>query len=392
MCLNLWGFDPDLGTDTIYLCPQDSITDITPTVSGGCPCTFSWDNNWPFKDRYMVKPGSYDLSIWDKHGCGYVKHYEVIKLPSIYIYYSTFKPSCTGYNDGYFYFEVIGGKPPYRYFINGTEVYSTVQYNLKSGTYNLRVLDCNGCQQYSNIIVPEADDKPFSTLDITTICNKLYVNVYGDYEPYSLELNGYNMPAFIEIKDTLTYNLKIISNKMCEYDTTIPVKDIVEFSVDDIAIVEPNCELINDGSITITESDNVKYEWSHIFEDTNNLTSLEPGDYYLTITNLDNKCEINYHFELDYRNPACVIVPNAISPNNDGINDLWEIENLNILYPNCKVYVYNRWGQLVFKSEGYNDPWDGKTEKGYQAPFDSYHYIIEIEGEKSLTGQINILR
>ncbi|UEG49543.1 gliding motility-associated C-terminal domain-containing protein [Ferruginibacter lapsinanis] len=84
-------------------------------------------------------------------------------------------------------------------------------------------------------------------------------------------------------------------------------------------------------------------------------------------------------------------VPNTFTPNNDGINDLWLIENLQT-YPNAKVEVFNRYGQLLYESKGIYKPWDG-TYKGKPLPFGTYYYIIDTDGTVStLTGYITIVK
>jgi gliding motility-associated-like protein len=84
-------------------------------------------------------------------------------------------------------------------------------------------------------------------------------------------------------------------------------------------------------------------------------------------------------------------IPNTFSPNGDGVNETWIIEYLNT-YPNCKVKVFTRQGQLVFESRGYRVPWDG-TMKGKTLPIDTYYYIIEPEnGRKPLTGYVTIVK
>src|SRR5207342_2814945 len=72
-----------------------------------------------------------------------------------------------------------------------------------------------------------------------------------------------------------------------------------------------------------------------------------------------------------------VIIPNAFSPNNDGINDTWFIEPL-YLFPECKVEVYNRYGEVVYKSNGYDNPWDGR-KNGHPLPTGVYYYIIDLK-------------
>jgi gliding motility-associated-like protein len=84
-------------------------------------------------------------------------------------------------------------------------------------------------------------------------------------------------------------------------------------------------------------------------------------------------------------------IPNTFSPNNDGINDAWEIKYL-YTYPNNRVQVFTKTGQLIFASKGYIKPWDG-TFKGKSLPMDTYYYIIEPEnGRKPLTGYVTILK
>jgi gliding motility-associated-like protein len=84
-------------------------------------------------------------------------------------------------------------------------------------------------------------------------------------------------------------------------------------------------------------------------------------------------------------------VPNAFSPNSDGINDKWEILYLES-YPGCEVEVFNRYGQPVFRSIGYSTPWDG-TYKGTPLPVGTYYWIINPKnGRKALNGSVTIIR
>lgn len=71
------------------------------------------------------------------------------------------------------------------------------------------------------------------------------------------------------------------------------------------------------------------------------------------------------------------IFPTVITPNYDGDNDLFIINFLEILYPECRVVIFNRWGSVVFESIGYADPWDG-TFKGEPLPMGTYFYTIEL--------------
>ncbi|MDE3144352.1 MAG: gliding motility-associated C-terminal domain-containing protein, partial [Bacteroidota bacterium] len=84
-------------------------------------------------------------------------------------------------------------------------------------------------------------------------------------------------------------------------------------------------------------------------------------------------------------------VPNAITPNGDGINDTWEIAFLQN-YPSCIVQIFNRYGQEVFLSTGYSKPWDG-TLNGQPLPVATYYYIIKTNAAaKPLSGSVTIIR
>ncbi len=84
-------------------------------------------------------------------------------------------------------------------------------------------------------------------------------------------------------------------------------------------------------------------------------------------------------------------VPNTFTPNGDGINDTWDIKNLDY-YLNCTVQIYNRYGENVYSSVGYPIPWNG-TYRGRSLPTGTYYYIINLKnGLKALAGPLTIIR
>jgi len=110
--------------------------------------------------------------------------------------------------------------------------------------------------------------------------------------------------------------------------------------------------------------------------------------YTLTATGLGN-CSASDMLTVNILKP--VLVPNAFSPNGDGVNDRWEITNLSD-YPGALVEVYNRYGQLIYKSTGYPSPWDGNYN-GKPVPVATYYYVITLKnGFKPLTGSLTIVR
>jgi gliding motility-associated-like protein len=90
-----------------------------------------------------------------------------------------------------------------------------------------------------------------------------------------------------------------------------------------------------------------------------------------------------------------VKVPNVITVNGDGSNDDWEIENIEG-YPNVIIEIYNRWGNLVWKTEGYPKNWDGTNfRNGQVLPDGTYFYIINLQSQiynEPLTGWVQIIK
>ena len=92
----------------------------------------------------------------------------------------------------------------------------------------------------------------------------------------------------------------------------------------------------------------------------------------------------------------CAIeIPTAFSPDNDNINDFWILAHIDKMYPNNIVYIYNRWGNLIFQSSkgSYEtNSWDGMY-KGEKLPVSSFYYMIEYNKNsiKSSTGTVSII-
>jgi gliding motility-associated-like protein len=85
-----------------------------------------------------------------------------------------------------------------------------------------------------------------------------------------------------------------------------------------------------------------------------------------------------------------ISIPDAFSPNNDGINDVWNITEL-AYYPNCTVTVFNRYGQQVFISNGYGRQWDGAF-KGAPLAAGTYYYTIDLKNDTpKLTGWVVLI-
>ena len=110
--------------------------------------------------------------------------------------------------------------------------------------------------------------------------------------------------------------------------------------------------------------------------------------YKLTVTGIGG-CERSTFVTVNVLEE--ILIPNAFTPNGDGVNDVWRIANLEF-YSNSSVRIFNRWGQLVYTSTGIYKPWSGNSKNG-PAPVGVYYYIIDLNGDKKkLTGQLTLIR
>ena len=117
-------------------------------------------------------------------------------------------------------------------------------------------------------------------------------------------------------------------------------------------------------------------------------TPLDDITYKLTVTAIGG-CSVNDTIFIKVlKSPE---VPNAFSPNGDGINDTWRIKYLES-YPGATVEVFNRYGQKVFNSAGYDVEWDGNVN-GKPLPVGTYYYIINPKNNrKIISGSVTIIK
>ena len=113
--------------------------------------------------------------------------------------------------------------------------------------------------------------------------------------------------------------------------------------------------------------------------------------YYLTASNGDcsitDFCVVNVISALE--------IPNTFTPNGDNVNDTWEILGIE-KFPDAYVQVFDRWGQLVFQTNGYppSKRWDG-TKNGRELTPSSYYYVIDVRDENfpdPIKGFVSIVR
>jgi gliding motility-associated-like protein len=159
----------------------------------------------------------------------------------------------------------------------------------------------------------------------------------------------------------------------------------------------PDLFVLKGGSVSINANataSNVDYLWNpslYLNNDTiiNPVSSpLKDIKYTVTVTGVGGCSAMDSVHISVLLNPN---IPNAFSPNNDGLNDTWQIRYLDT-YPDCEVDIYNRYGQHIFHSLGYTKAWDG-TFNGNPQPVGAYSYIIRTKKiNKQFSGSVMIIR
>jgi gliding motility-associated-like protein len=131
------------------------------------------------------------------------------------------------------------------------------------------------------------------------------------------------------------------------------------------------------------------------------LTPLETqGTVSYFVTETENGCQGPAAEVVITINPCDLVVPTAITPGKEP-NAVWEIINLDDVYPNNIVTIYNRWGNVIYEHESdpsnpYNlNPWDGTNQSnGEPLPVGSYYFVIQFNNgtEDGLNGTVTIIK
>jgi len=189
------------------------------------------------------------------------------------------------------------------------------------------------------------------------------------------------------------YKIIITDSNGCSADSavTLTAPNPIRLS---FLVTQPFCTDMPDGEIQLSVTGGTNAGYTFLWSDnstTQNISTAVSGIYSVTVTDMNN-CSVSDSVKVSPENEICLEIPNAISPNGDLINDEWNI-GLKDLYPEMEITIFNRWGEMIWKSErGYPAPWDGRSN-GSVLPIDSYHYIIDLKnGTSPIIGHITIVK
>lgn len=188
-------------------------------------------------------------------------------------------------------------------------------------------------------------------------------------------------PSNICYSQAGTYNVQLIVSNSVGSDTLL---------FDDYVTISNN--QINVNNITLCQGDSLLLQGQY---------QNQAGTYYDTIyyaTNCYNINQTNLNLQVCNNNLTCqLVLPNAFSPNNDGVNDTFMPET-NCLINSYDLWIYNRWGEELFWTNNPTDAWNG-IYKGIKQELGVYVYKVQyttiengILQTKNLKGNISLIK
>lgn len=259
------------------------------------------------------------------------------------------------------------------------------------GTYWVMVKNTYGCSRGDTFDVAAKPSPVLNLDDSTAICPDETITLNAFYPGATYLWNTGATSSSLAVNTTGVYYVTSTLDNCSSRDTiAVNAKKIaVANAGPDVVVMENNSIRLN----ATQHPDNATYAWTPSFTLSDPLiadpiaTPAATTEYTVNVTSVDgctaqDKMLVTIQYLLN--------IPNAFSPNGDAINDKWRIYNIN-RYPLCRVSIFNRYGQQMFSSVGYREPWDG-TFKGSPLSPATYYYVIELEDGRRFGGWVLLLR
>jgi gliding motility-associated-like protein len=204
--------------------------------------------------------------------------------------------------------------------------------------------------------------------------------------PYSYTWSNGGGPTSIDSLTIGTYSLMVTDTISKCYKTasyTITQPDSLIASV----VTAPDSCFAGSGRATLTVSGGVlpyQYLWNNSAA-TDEVAGLMPGTYSVAVTD-SHSCAV--HIEAIVSEDSCfeIRIYDVITPNADGVNDVWVIEGLN-RYPQNTVQIFDKWGDLVYERSNYNNEWYGQGRGSALLPDGTYFYLVKLNARNRMGGE-----
>ncbi|MCX6326287.1 MAG: gliding motility-associated C-terminal domain-containing protein, partial [Bacteroidia bacterium] len=310
---------------------------------------------------------------------------------------------CFGDNTGSVTVAGSGGTSPYLYKMGaGSYQVSGIFGTLTAGTYTFTIQDTNSCtfdvavtitQPLAALAGSIATQTNVSCLGFTN--GSVTVTGSGGTSPYEYSLNSgaYQSSGTFNSLASGIITITVRDASLCTANVSATVTEPAVLSLA-YTKEDASCPGVKDGRISLTITGGTQ-PYSMLWLEgisTANRTNISDGTYTVTVTDT-NACAAKLDVVVGFiGSEKCIMIPEIITPYKDGHNDTWQIKSID-LFPKAEVFVFSRWGKLVFNTKNISaNPWDG-TFKGKPLPTDSYHYILHLnDGSEPRSGTISIIR
>ncbi len=391
------------GTPTDVTCGTDCDGSILATPTGGsAPYTYQWNDpsGQVTEEATDLCVGTWTVVITDANGCQTQVSRTVggpDPIVSNAIEYQS--SSCSNVADGALDLAVVGGTGNYSYNWSPGGYTDQDLVNVEYGTYTVTITDQDGCSITDTYILGTAIDINAEAGQNDTVCVNSTIELAGDgggtylWTPGATLSDSTIANPIASPSDTTTYYLTVTIGTCVDLDSVT----IYTYQIPPVD-AGADVQIPTGGSISLNANGAVtgwEYSWEPPeFLDNPNITNPlaspeETTTFYVTVID-ENGCSATDSILVEVL-PG-ILFPDGISPNGDGYNDTWIIDNID-LFDDAIVEVYNRWGQMLFQSApGYPEPWDGRY-KGKDLPVGTYYYAIHSQNfEEPFTGPITIVR
>lgn len=353
--------------------------------------------------NFQLAAGNHNFTITDINGC--ISNTS-LNIPTPPLLVATISQnelvSCFESMDAKISVTATGGIATYNYLWNDvSNSTNNILSNIGAGNYSVTVTDMSNCSKVANYTVTQPDrlslkiitNEAASCFDIAD--GKLEIAGIGGTSPYSYKIIGNNKTYNSRRQYNLIpgdYDIQIIDKNYCSIEALVYIDQPEEIVITPI-ITNPTCKNGKNGIIDLKITGGIEpfsIYLNNKYLGTNPLLKkLDQGIYSVTIKD-SNNCKLTIPtIVLNDKDVSCIDAPNVFTPNGDGINDTWEINNI-YDFDNYEISIFNRWGQQIFNSTDYK-PWDGKY-KNKLVSAGTYLYVINLFDEaKKYSGTVTIL-
>lgn len=386
---------PSIVTNVIDATCSLSNGSVCVTASGGTGTyTYEW-NTVPIQTTdciYGLNAGSYSVTVSDGGPCPVTTSVTVANQPGPVLSLVSITPEDVGMSNGSATVSASGGSAPLVYTWNTSPVQTgTTANGLSSGTYQVVVSDNNGCTDTLNITIPLIGGASLSVSSTEAHCyqndGSATVNVSNSTGTVSYLWNTVppqTNPTAINLAPG-NYSVTVTDDNG-NYTITVTVPNIAGPIAGFSATPNPaqkGSDVVNfhDQSTGATSwlwsfgdgSGSVDQNTSHIYN--------SEGEYTVWQYVYDDfGCVDSATVLLVINDVFTIYIPNAFSPNGDGVNDLFRPSGNNLSSDGYSMEIFDRWGQMIFRSTSIDHAWDGKISGRTDGLvlIDTYTYSITV--------------